>query len=156
MILNLLRYSTSDESTLGILCVNNKFVCYTIEDTYREKKIKHHTRIPEGKYQIKYRKEGGFYNRYNDKFSDIDNSKGMLHLQDVPNFKYILIHIGNDRTDSSGCILVGSTANDNTTKNGFIGDSTRAYKKIYKIVSAELDKNKDVFISIKDWKQKDN
>ena len=39
MKLKLLRYSTSVESTLGILFIDDKFECYTVEDTYREKKI---------------------------------------------------------------------------------------------------------------------
>ena len=147
MELLLYRYSTSVESTLGILfALNNKragreFLCYTIEDT----------RIPSGKYEIKYRTEGGFYNKYKTRFADIDNKRGMLELQDVPNFKYILIHCGNTSADSSGCLLVADSVNNNQKEKGFAGKSSGAYKTIYTSVAAHLDKGHKVNITIEDF-----
>ena len=157
MELLLYRYSTSPESTLGILfALNNKragreFLCYTIEDTFREQKIMNHTRIPSGKYEIKYRIEGGFYNKYKTRFADIDNKRGMLELQDVPNFKYILIHCGNTSADSSGCLLVADSVNNNQKEKGFAGKSSGAYKTIYTSVAAHLDKGHKVNITIEDF-----
>ena len=157
MELLLYRYSTSLESTLGVLfALNHKragreFLCYTIEDTFREHKIKHHTRIPSGKYEIKYRTEGGFYNKYKARFADIDNNRGMLELQDVPNFKYILIHCGNQAADSSGCLLVANSVNNNQNEKGFAGNSKGAYKKIYTSVATQLDKGHKVYITIEDF-----
>tara|TARA_R100000664_G_scaffold9545_2_gene15987 strand:- start:2308 stop:2787 length:480 start_codon:yes stop_codon:yes gene_type:complete len=157
MELLLYRYSTSLESTLGILfSLNNKragreFLCYTIEDTYRDKKIMNHTRIPSGKYEIKYRTEGGFYNKYKTRFADIDNKRGMLELQNVPNFKYILIHCGNTSADSSGCLLVADSVNNNQNEKGFAGKSSIAYKNIYKRLAGQLDKGDKVYITIEDF-----
>lgn len=154
MELLLYRYSTSSESTLGILfALNHKragreFLCYVIEDTFREHKIKHHTRIPSGKYEIKYRTEGGFYNKYKTRFTEVNNERGMLELQNVPNFKYILIHCGNTAADSSGCLLVADSVNNNQSEKGFAGKSSIAYKKIYKSVAAQLDKGQKVWITI--------
>ena len=46
---------------------------------------------------------------------------GMLHVLDVPNFKYILIHCGNTDEDTAGCLLLGDTQENNLVKkDGFI------------------------------------
>ena len=71
----------------------------------------------------------------------------MLEIKDVPNFEYILIHIGNDDDDTAGCLLVGNTAD---TKKGFIGDSTGAYKEIYSVIMGAIECNEPVTISIMD------
>ena len=56
----------------------------------------------------------------------------MLELQDVPNFKYILIHTGNTDEHTAGCLLVGETQQDlDRGKDGFVGGSGDAYKKMY-------------------------
>ena len=153
MNLELLRYSSTKDSTLGLLFdISNyrKFLCYTLEDEHRTRKIKGETRIPGGKYEIKLRKTGGFHSRYSKKF---DFHDGMLWLQNVPNFKYIYIHIGNDDDDTSGCILVGNTSYQNLDQNGFIGDSTKAYERIYKHIVNKMHREK-CYITIVDYDQR--
>ena len=96
MKLEVLRISSQSDSTNGILfdtTKGRKFLAYTLEDEYRETKEKGETRIPAGTYKIKLRKEGGFHGRYTTKYGSMH--KGMLHVQDVPGFDYILIHTGN-------------------------------------------------------------
>ena len=71
----------------------------------------------------------------------------MLHLQDVPNFTYILIHAGNTDEHTSGCLIVGESQQDlDISKDGFIGHSGVAYKKLYKKVAKELLLGKTVTI----------
>ena len=71
----------------------------------------------------------------------------MLHIQDVPNFTYILIHTGNTDEHTSGCLIVGETQQDlEISKDGFIGSSTVAYKKMYAKVAGQLLQGKDVTI----------
>ena len=148
-----LRYNNSVDSTNGMLLyesfIGYDFLCYTLEDEYRVDKVKGETRIPSGTYEIKYRKEGGFHNRYSERFSDIH--RGMLHITNVVGFEYILIHCGNTDEHTSGCLLVGdSQENNNLVSDGFIGKSTQAYKRIYKIIADELDRGQQVFIEYKD------
>ena len=57
----------------------------------------------------------------------------MLHLQDVPNFKWILIHCGNTEADTDGCLLVGSHA-ITEPGNMSITSSGAAYKRFYPLV----------------------
>ena len=131
--LEVLRYSSGADSTLGLLSEvgpeGREFLAYTLEDEWREEKVSAETRIPEGTYDIKLRTTGGFHSRYANKFGDWH--KGMLHVQDVPGFEYILIHTGNTDEHTMGCLLVADTSQQNITKDGFIGASTSAYKRIY-------------------------
>jgi hypothetical protein len=70
-----------------------------------------------------------------------------LHIQDVPNFTYILIHTGNSDEHTSGCLIVGETQQDlDISKDGFIGSSTVAYKKMYAKVAGQLLQGKKVSI----------
>lgn len=146
MIIRLRRYTDSGESTLGLLFINEEFMCYTLEDEKRNIKLKGETRIAEGEYEIKYRKEGGHHTEYGKKFPDIH--KGMLELQHVPNFQFILIHIGNTDKDTDGCILVGNNPNNNRVAKGLLSGSTDAYKRIYPKIATALEAGEKVVIKI--------
>tara|TARA_R110000796_G_scaffold24341_1_gene69428 strand:+ start:376 stop:840 length:465 start_codon:yes stop_codon:yes gene_type:complete len=153
MKLEVLRFSSDSDSTLGVLfdtTCERKFLCFTLEDEFREVKISGETRIPAGTYNITLRTEGGFNQRYNDKFGT-DFNKGMLWVRDVPGFEYILIHIGNNDNDTEGCLLVGDTQTQNITKNGFIGSSTDAYTRIYPPIADVLVGGGEVTITYKDY-----
>ena len=143
-----MHFPHGKDDTLGLWFVNDKFQCYILEDEYRNKKVYGQTRIPEGTYEIKLRTVGGFHQRYLKKFGP-EFHKGMLHLQRVPNFKYVLVHIGNDEDDTDACLLPGDEVSQNVNKNGYLGSSTKAYKRIYPPIANELLKGKRVFITIK-------
>lgn len=155
MKLKVIRYSSQKDSTNGALFLENDdlsldFLCYTLEDEYRKEKIRSETRIPSGEYEIKLRKEGGFHARYSKRFSDIHI--GMLHIVNVPNFEYILIHCGNTDEHTAGCLLVGDSQENNILKkDGFIGSSTQAYKRIYPKISSKLEKGEKVTIEYVDF-----
>jgi hypothetical protein len=105
----------------------------------------HETCIPEGTYDIKFRTVGGFHEKYKKRYGN--DHYGMLHLQDVPNFTYILIHAGNTDEHTSGCLIVGETQQDlDLSDDGFIGHSGVAYSKLYKKVAKELLLGKSVTI----------
>ena len=150
MNLELLRYSSQKETTLGMLFdvsgSERKFLCYTLEDEHRTKKVWGETRIPAGQYEIKFRKTGGFNKRYTKKFGN--KHYGMLELQNVTNFKYVLVHIGNDQDDTAGCVLVGDQSIQNITKPGFIGRSTQAYKRVYAKIAQRMLRKEKVLINI--------
>lgn len=153
MKLEVLRYSSGKESTLGALFdITNerKFLCYTLEDEHRDVKVMHETRIPAGTYEITLRTWGGFHERYSKRFSEIHY--GMLWIRDIPNFEYILIHAGNDDDDTSGCLLVGETQTTNSMgSDGFVGNSTKAYKTIYPKIAEALLSNQEVIITYTDF-----
>ena len=145
MKLQVVRTQFGTDATNGLLFVNGLFECYTLEDQYQAVKVMHETCIPEGTYDIKFRTVGGFHEKYKKRYGA--DHYGMLHLQDVPNFTYILIHAGNTDEHTSGCLIVGESQQDlDISKDGFIGHSGVAYKKLYKKVSKELLLGKDVTI----------
>lgn len=158
MKIQVLRYSDNGESTLGLLFVDGKFQCYTLEDEKRTKKVFGQTRVPEGTYDVIFRKEGSHHARYNTKFPEFH--KGMLAIVNKPNwilennglsFKYILIHIGNNDDDTAGCLLVGNETNNNNNGLGYIKDSTGAYVQMYKKISAAIMKGDKVIITYTDF-----
>ena len=145
MKLQVVRTQFGTDATNGLLFVNGLFECYTLEDQYQAVKVMHETCIPEGTYDIKFRTVGGFHEKYKKRYGN--EHYGMLHLQDVPNFTYILIHAGNTDEHTSGCLIVGETQQDlDLSDDGFIGHSGVAYKKLYKKVAKELLLGKSVTI----------
>ncbi|QDP51162.1 MAG: hypothetical protein Tp172MES766071_5 [Prokaryotic dsDNA virus sp.] len=155
MRLELYRYSSEKDSTLGMLFIvddetNKKdFLCFTLEDEKREVKVYGETRIPEGTYPIKYRTEGGYFAKYKKRFPNLHNDeRGVLHIDDVPNFEYILIHCGNDTSHTHGCVLVGDVISQNINKEPFLGQSSNCYKRIYPKISNILESQKHLSIKI--------
>ncbi|MCK5077393.1 MAG: SH3 domain-containing protein [Calditrichia bacterium] len=148
MKLDVIRYSSGDESTLGLFLINGKFACYTLEDEARTEKVTGETRIPAGEYSVVFRTEGRLHEKYKQKFPQMH--KGMLHVTNVPDFQYILIHIGNTDDDTAGCLLVGETANTNIEDEGRITSSTNAYNKIYPVIAKALENDENVIITYHD------
>jgi len=151
MELLLTRISSGDESTLGNLfdvtgTDDLTFRCYTLEDQRQDVKVAKETRIPPGRYRILLRNEGGMVKRYNKRF---DFHRGMLHLQDVPNFKYIYIHVGNSDDDTEGCILVGDGQISNVVDRGQVSTSVAAYTRLYEKILEALSQE-EVWITIED------
>lgn len=154
MELIVLRFSSQSDSTSGLLFektdIKLEFLCYTLEDEQRALKVKGETRVPAGTYEINLRKEGGFHERYSKKHRSIH--RGMLHICDVPNFKWILIHTGNTDEHTSGCLIVGDSQENNTIlKDGFVGKSNNAYKRIYPSIAKQLELGNKVTIQYIDY-----
>ncbi|KKK60825.1 hypothetical protein LCGC14_3020490 [marine sediment metagenome] len=126
----LLRINSQLDYSMGVLfTVENlperiRHLCYTLEDEFREVKVRKETRIPADTYELKLRTEGPLNARYQTRFNDIH--QGMIWLQNVPNFKWIYLHCGNDDDDTDGCVLVGSYLRLNRVLN-----SRSTYRAIY-------------------------
>lgn len=147
MLITIDPITENSDATLSMLSVDNVFECFTLEDEYREEKVAAETRIPAGTYDIKLRTWGGFHERYKRKFPS--SHRGMLWLRDVPNFKYILIHIGNTDEDTAGCILVGQQALADPRELQVLA-STRAYLDFYKkVVDAAQDNQLQIQVNRK-------
>lgn len=140
------RFMSDDKGTIGTLTIDGEPSCFTMEDAHHDIKIPHLTRIPMGSYDIKLRNEGGMTQRYANKYSF---HKGMLWLQDVPNFEWVYIHTGNTDEDTDGCILVGEIANLNHNRK-IVGESVDAYKPLYQAISSAIENGIKVTIQIID------
>lgn len=148
MEIQMYRFSTGENNTLGIMLLDGQFECFTLEDEKRTVKVAGQTRIDAGRYEIRFReilsgKTKSYRRRY-------DWFTWHLHLQDVPNFKYVYIHVGNYERDTEGCILVGNQSVTNRPGNrGAILASRIAFKILYLVVSKKLKAGEPVFIEIK-------
>jgi len=146
------RFSESNESTLGLMLKikDNRleFQSYTLEDEHRSVKLAGDTCIPAGLYEIKYRETVSDKTKsYRKRYSWFNFH---LELQNVPDFKYIYVHVGNDDDDTNGCILVADTANNNQIEDGFIGRSGNAFKRFYLDCEDAFLNNEKIFIEVRD------
>ena len=135
MKLDVVRTQFGADATNSLLFIDGVFECYGLEDEVRDVKVYAETAVPLGEYEIKFRTVGGFHTRtkarYDSKYGE-GWHLGMLELQDVPNFEFILVHSGNTDESTAGCYLVGNTQQDlDVSKDGFIGSSRVAYEKMY-------------------------
>ena len=136
------RFTSDKDATISAIYLDNVFQCFGLEDEYREEKVASETRIPAGSYKVGLRTTGGFHARYEKIFSDIH--QGMLHVQDVPGFEYILIHVGNTDENTAGCLLVGTGARA-AEGDMSIQSSRVAYKKLYsKVIEAAKQENLEI------------
>lgn len=133
MELLLERKYLKKDYTIGKLYIEGKYFCDTLEDEVRdlnkngtfdcgEFKIKGHTAIPYGEYEVKV--------TYSPKFK-----RDLPILLDVPNFDGIRIHRGNSSADSSGCILTGENK-----QKGKVINSTKYELELTKIIKQSKDK----------------
>lgn len=134
--LKVVRHTSNNNETLSSVYFNGILICHGLEDQYQEFKLVSETRIPAGKYRMGIRDVGGFHNKYSKRFKF---HKGMLQVLDVPEFEYVLIHVGNDDDDTGGCLLVGAgsvVANDGTIT---VSNSVLAYTRLYnKVIESAL------------------
>ena len=137
MIITVDRFKSDSDATKSNVNVDGRFVCFGLEDEFRAEKVANETRIPAGQYKVGVRTEGGFHARYTQKFADIH--RGMLHILDVPDFEFILIHVGNTDEDTAGCLLVGLNAavDDGELR---VTSSKLAYQKFYPMVIDAAEK----------------
>jgi hypothetical protein len=157
MNLLLKRLYDSGSATVGMLFFKSDKLRYvsTLEDTYNIDKIPGSTRIPAGQYEIKLRRQGKFFENYckheNKKIAELTQKYGILHLQNVPNFEFVLIHTGNTNKDSSGCLLIGNNVDNFSIENGgLLTSSTAGYLYFIQHVFPMFDTNKIIQITILD------
>lgn len=123
------RFKKGENSTLSAIYLDEKFCCFGLEDTVRDEKIWGSTAIPTGVYQLGIRKLGGMHAHYSRLFPNFH--QGMIEILDIPNFKYVYIHIGNNFADTSGCLLVGDSF-VYEEEDYVLKKSKVAYTKLYK------------------------
>lgn len=141
--LTLQHIDETPNSTVSGLLLNGVHLAYIIEDGFREVKVKGETRIYAGTYELFPRKSGGFFERYSKRF----NHDFVIGFKEVPQFTYILIHVGNDVLDSSGCLLACTDYHMGEDGNYEGTESAKAYKSLHAIVK-ELFNDGKVFIEI--------
>lgn len=139
--------------TIGRLYVDGVLFCNTLEDRdrglkqtdpaylIRQRKVYGETAIPAGTYDVSM-------NTTSPKYAAIawywQLCRGkMPRLQNVPGFEGILVHPGNDPTQTLGCLLVGKN-----TKVGQLTESKNTFKALYKEMKKAYDAGEEITITI--------
>lgn len=130
------------KSTGGKLYIDGVFECFTLEDVDRglkqdmpvaevaDRKIKHETCIPEGRYQVIINQSVRF--------------KRLLPLLlNVPGYTGIRIHSGNTEANTSGCILPGRARYTNEVRS-----SRTAFDALFLKMQAAIARDEKIFITI--------
>ena len=138
MLVELLRFSSGEFDTLGLLHIDGEFFGFTLEDRFQQEKVMHETRIPAGRYKIGLRMSPKF-------------KRNMLHLLNVPNFEFIYIHAGNDHKDTSGCLLVGDEVANRSGERTIL-QSRVAYERVYNKIAPAVKAGEDVWIQVRNWR----
>jgi hypothetical protein len=142
MELKLQRRFSGEGYTIGSLFIDGEYFCDTLEDAdrgltqamsaeeIRKVKVAHETAIPTGVYKV---------------IVNLSPAKKRMlpRLPDVPGFGGILIHRGNTKNDSSGCILVG----ENKVK-GRVINSTVYEKRLVEILSETQERGEEIKIAV--------
>lgn len=149
------RYVFGDTYTMGMLYINGKYMCDTLEDKdmglssnmkldeILKIKQKHNTAIPYGTYTISMNTVSPKYSNFT-RYSWAKPMQGKIpRLLDVPGYDGVLIHPGNTDKDTSGCILVGKSI----TK-GSISRSQVTFKNLYDVLKKVFDKGEEITITI--------
>ena len=117
--------------TISRLYVDGAYLCDTLEDCIiLGVKVAHVSAIPRGTYEIIW--------TYSNRFK-----KFMPLLLDVPNFKGIRIHSGNDAEDTDGCILCGKNK-----VQGKVLDSKLWTGKLYSLIQSAMAGGERVWITL--------
>ena len=125
------RQIFSLHSTIGRIYIDGEFECFTLEPAWKFDDSKPRA-IPEGTYKVTFR------------FSQA-HGKSVPHVEDVPGFEAIEIHIGNDPGDTKGCLLVGEKYDAH--KEDWIGESGPAYYELLRKLTLIWDAGGEVWIT---------
>ena len=120
---------TSDKlPTVGIVRINGIAQCFSLEDRLRQEKVAGDTRIWPGEYPLEWRAAGRWAKRFQGW-----GYPGSLELKGVREFSDVLIHVGNTKGDTEGCILLGQGASFHERT---VSRSVAACKALYAKVAA--------------------
>lgn len=136
MKLELVRDTFNEGETFGILYIDGKPDCSTLEDKDRELenggvKIPAETAIPCGAYQVIL--------DYSQRFKRV-----LPHVLNVPQFVGIRIHPGNTKEDTEGCILPGLGRAPHSVTNSRV-----AFNRIFDKIEVAYDKGEPIELVVR-------
>jgi len=124
------RIRHDDQATQGNLYLAGKRLCSTLENRPPKTpgvKEPGSSRIPEGRWQLRLRAEGGFYQRYTKRWA----WHGAMVEIVLPGWKHVLFHVGNYAENTDGCVLVGKTLGEHEEEGLAVWASREAYEEVY-------------------------
>lgn len=142
------RIINHEKCTVSQVFIDGEHFGFGMEDPHKDVKVRGVTRIPAGRYRVEYRitpEPSPKTAHYRKKYSWFNDH---LMLQDVANFQYVYIHIGNTHKDTDGCLLVGADVAEDNFYGFRIGRSTDKFQQLYQMAAQEISIGKKVFITV--------
>jgi Family of unknown function (DUF5675) len=131
MNLRVERSIFSSFSTIGDLLIEGEHECHTLEPVWLDSDGIKPRAIPEGTYKLS--------NRFSPK-----HNRAVPHVENVPGFEEIEIHIGNFPHDTEGCLLVGQITGPHPD---FIGGSGLAFAALWEKLVPTWDRGEEITIT---------
>ena len=128
MRIEVLRDAFSSKSTGSRISLDGVHECFGLEPPVLDGDVKPRA-IPDGTYRVTI--------RWSQK-----HKRDVPHVEDVPGFEEIEIHIGNFPNDTKGCLLVGESRGED-----FVGNSAVAFKALFPKIQAAIDRGEVVTIT---------
>jgi len=150
------RIYDNGDTTVGSLVLSTpgkiKLIAWTLEDEHRIAKVAKETRIPAGRYKL------GIMDTITPLTDKYRNDKRLqpwfdkhIEIKNVPNYKGVYIHLGNNDDHTEGCLLLGDTiANPDAIKDNPLTLSVQAYKRFYVQWYPIIKKGDTVWLTILD------
>jgi hypothetical protein len=122
------RFIHHPDCEISRVYVEDQFFCFAIEDAARTTKVKGETCIPLGEYPLGTR----FSPRFSPRLGH-----DLIWVQKVPGYEFILIHTGNTKNDTEGCLIIGDKIG---VVNGLdaVLNSKVTYQKFYDKVIGKI------------------
>lgn len=132
MNITIKRTTKTTKSTIGVLSIDGKRECVTLEDTVRPdgRKIPGETAIPTGVYEVQITNSPRF-------------KRPLPLLLQVNGFVGVRIHPGNTPSDTEGCILVGRSAGADR-----IDESRVAFDALFAKLQAAVDNKQPITLTV--------
>lgn len=147
----------TDNETLSQVFIKEKMECFGLEDEIRTVKVAGETAIPYGTYPLGFHESPKFSDLFY--FSEKQNKliraetfkklatklrqdfvhHKVIHIQNVPNFQFILIHPLNTEDETEGCLGLGKKIGKLNGKPAIL-ESVAAYLDFYPKVYQEIKK----------------
>lgn len=128
MNIRVLRDAFSSKSTGSRVSIDGIHQCFGLEPPVRDGDVKPRA-IPEGTYKVTIR------------YSP-EHKRNVPHVEDVPGFSEIEIHIGNFPKDTKGCLLLGESRGED-----FVGNSGVAFHEFFEKLQKVTDAGESVDIT---------
>lgn len=152
MIITVERIALRAEYTIGKLYIDGQYFCDTLEptdrglndsmtlDEMRAIKVVKKTAIPTGKYGITLNVESP---RLKNKRAYAFCGGRVPRLTGLKSFSGVLIHIGNTKDDTAGCILVGRNV-----EVGTLLYSTLTFNHLYPVLEAARLRGEEIRLKV--------
>ena len=134
MLLTLIRTKIKNSDTMGVLLVDGKMMCHTMEPPLIPNDLHPKGAIAMGYYKVTLSQSPHF-----------KRVLPLLHM--VPGFEGVRMHAGNRPEDTRGCVLVGQYK-EYEKGQLWLSDARSTEEKLVEYMLNHTEKNEEIYLDI--------